>query len=606
MITIYSAGLINKPERAHNRNFAKKVSKKLKKTLKVHKRNINSQELNTFLILSARIDNGALFGTSLIDSIESEVIYNNFRNYYLKNVENLFRSRLKKDRELKETSGIVKNFLTFIDSKLTDNFNKKLNKINEDLPLAFRDIACKTLITLWDNSEEQSYRFSLAGLDRPFIVSNPECGVIDVLDVLDKFIILNLFLTFLEPSIERLKSMSGILDKLEEVWGDPLSHIKVSDPKLQKKADLYFRILLAKLNALSELEQLYYRIFNLFIVPKIILSQLNLCSMDFIMINEILDRLETEVTKGKELLHSVASSIDRCQSCFSDYLDKTIQVTDSTKEFRDSLHALAEVSVDLFIEAESLKIWADFFGRDIPHFSFDTLGTREEEFHDISTGTILAVRRLFKNYNLGTTTVYAVRGVSFDIKEGEFIAVTGSSGAGKTTLLNCMAGLDTPDYGSVIFRGKKLSDMPDKDKSKARLDDMGFIFQSYALLPHYTTRENVALPAELANLDVELRDRVEELLVGVGIDLQANQFPAQLSGGQLQRVAIARALTNNPAIIFADEPTGDLDSVTGKQVMDLLKKFHETTGTTVVIITHDPDVAAYAERELKMVDGVIK
>jgi len=147
--------------------------------------------------------------------------------------------------------------------------------------------------------------------------------------------------------------------------------------------------------------------------------------------------------------------------------------------------------------------------------------------------------------------------------------------------------------------------MNDPEKSKARLLDMGFIFQSYALLPHFNTRENVALPADLAGLSRDLRNRIDELLKGVGIDKQSTQYPAQLSGGQMQRVAIARALTNRPKVLFADEPTGDLDSATGTQVMELIKKFHEETETTVIVITHDQEVADYAERQIILEDGIV-
>jgi putative ABC transport system ATP-binding protein len=135
---------------------------------------------------------------------------------------------------------------------------------------------------------------------------------------------------------------------------------------------------------------------------------------------------------------------------------------------------------------------------------------------------------------------------------------------------------------------------------------MGFIFQSYALLPHFDTRENVALPADLAGFSKDLKNRIEGLLSDVGISEQAKQYPAELSGGQLQRVAIARALTNRPKVLFADEPTGDLDSKTGRQVMELIKKFHEETETTIIVITHEQDIAAYAQRQIKIEDGVIE
>jgi putative ABC transport system ATP-binding protein len=135
---------------------------------------------------------------------------------------------------------------------------------------------------------------------------------------------------------------------------------------------------------------------------------------------------------------------------------------------------------------------------------------------------------------------------------------------------------------------------------------MGFIFQNYALLPHFNARENIALPADLAGFSKDLKGRIQGLLEGVGISKQEKQFPAQLSGGQLQRVAIARALTNRPKVLFADEPTGDLDSQTGKQVMDLIKKFNEETKTTIIVITHEQEIADYAQREIRMEDGLIE
>jgi putative ABC transport system ATP-binding protein len=324
----------------------------------------------------------------------------------------------------------------------------------------------------------------------------------------------------------------------------------------------------------------------------------------------VLTQMPGKSSQMQRLLLEVQEKLDECQTQLKEYLDETknsVKIIQTTEEFKSVLFNLAELSSDLFVEAELLKMWLDFFGSDLPYFTYQkrlfTAPTSQDV--DVSTADIISVRGLVKNYSLGRTTVYALRGVDLDVKAGEFLAIVGNSGAGKTTLLNCMAGIDEPDYGVVMFQGKNLHKMGDAEKSKARLLDMGFIFQSYALLPHFNTRENVTLPADLAGLGKSLRDRVEALLEGVGIDKQAKQYPAQLSGGQMQRVAIARALTNRPKVLFADEPTGDLDSETGKQVMELIKRFHEETKTTIIVITHDQEIANYAERQIILEDGVI-
>ncbi|MHA2305429.1 MAG: ATP-binding cassette domain-containing protein, partial [Candidatus Hodarchaeales archaeon] len=608
MVKVYTGALIDKPLRSINSNLQISIASDLKKYLKIRSDAVASQELNTFILASGQKNGTGEFDSQLIEKIEKGKIQKRFTQYYNKN-EKRFRNYMKNNQELRETAQIVKDFIREIDSALPNKFETQLNKINSDLPKTFCQISSKSLITLWDIEEKQEFRFNLSAFDFPIFSGKTTESPIDVGSLVDKLLIVNFFATFLKSTLIRLDEMNFVLEKLEQEIEN--KHFKINNEKLQLKFELFLRILVAKLSALQELEELILRIFNLFDIPYMLLTQYSFKS-DFSDLNTEIARICEDISQGKNKLHEVSQKIQRCQLCLRDYLDdgvNGITTTSSPQIFKRALKPLAELSIDLFIEAELLKLWSDYFGSDVPYFSFNVqLGSVSDftETGTIDDDVILAVRGLYKNYNLGRTTVYAIRGVNLDIKAGEFVAIVGSSGAGKTTLLNCMASLDKPDHGTVYFRGKNLHKMKDSEKAEVRLHDMGFIFQSYALLPHFDTRENVTLPANLiGGLSKDIKNRIENLLVGVGIDQQAKQFPAQLSGGQMQRVAIARALTNQPAVIFADEPTGDLDSITGIQVMELLKKFHEETKTTIIVITHEKTIADYAERQILMEDGVI-
>ncbi|MFQ5819870.1 MAG: ABC transporter ATP-binding protein [Candidatus Heimdallarchaeota archaeon] len=603
---VYTAGLIDKSQRTINETLRKQLTSDFRKTLRISRSGVSSQELNSFIILSGEKNGKGTFDPKYFGKIEQGRLFKRFRKYYNNNESKLQRA-LKSNQELRETSQIVKDFIKEIDPNLTKSFDAQLKKIITDLPTSYCEIYSKSYVAMWDFRENQEYRFFLPGFDFPVFTGSSTEIHMDVGGLVDKLIIVNFFAIFLKPTIARLQEMDRVLKRLK--LGLEGTHYRTTNQKLQTKLELFFRILAAKLSALQDIDNVISRIFDLFEVPRVLLCEYHFHS-DFQDFNTALTDISAEIESGKALLIEVRDKLRNCQIRLRDYLDDRIngvRSIESKDEFNLALLPMAELSVDLFVEAELLKMWSDFFGSDIPFFSFNTqlFDTEDRELIEIADDTIFAVRGLFKNYNLGQTTVYALRGVNLDIKEGEFVAIVGNSGAGKTTLLNCMAGLDTPDHGMVLFRGKNLHGMKDSTKSRLRLLEMGFIFQSYALLPHYTTRENVALPADLAGLSKDLRVRIEALLEGVGIDLQAEQFPAQLSGGEMQRVAIARALTNRPTVIFADEPTGDLDSVIGKQVMDLIKKFHEETKTTIVLITHEEDIADYAKRQVEMADGMI-
>jgi putative ABC transport system ATP-binding protein len=218
---------------------------------------------------------------------------------------------------------------------------------------------------------------------------------------------------------------------------------------------------------------------------------------------------------------------------------------------------------------------------------------------------ILDATGVTKVYRTGEIEVEALRGVDLAIQPGEFLAVMGPSGCGKTTLLNCLSGLDDIDGGTVVVDGDDIHAMSDSSRTEHRATRMGFIFQSFNLIPVLTAAENVELPLLLTNVKAaEARERAVKMLERVGLGHRPNHRPNELSGGEQQRVAVARALVGEPAIIWADEPTGNLDSTMATAVLDLLREVHDA-GQTIVIVTHDADIGAAAERLVRMQDGHI-
>ncbi len=220
---------------------------------------------------------------------------------------------------------------------------------------------------------------------------------------------------------------------------------------------------------------------------------------------------------------------------------------------------------------------------------------------------IVVARDLVKVYDSGRIAVRALRGVSLDILQGEMVAVMGPSGCGKTTLLNCLSGIDEFTSGEVWIGGRRLSKLGDNEKTDFRAKKVGFVFQSYNLLPVLNAVENVELPLLVLGRDPkESRKRALEVLNAVGIGDQAEKMPMEMSGGQQQRVAIARALVNDPDIVFADEPTGNLDSETSAEVVGLIRRLNQEQGQTFVIVTHDLRVSRETRRIVQMRDGTIR
>lgn len=221
---------------------------------------------------------------------------------------------------------------------------------------------------------------------------------------------------------------------------------------------------------------------------------------------------------------------------------------------------------------------------------------------------IIGVEHISKSYVLSEEhTVHALSDVSFAIKKGEFVSVMGPSGSGKTTLLNMIGALDYPTEGEILINGTKISKMKDKQLSNLRLKEIGFIFQFYNLVPVLTAQENIELPMRFAGIDKDVRKKkISHLLDVVNLKKMAHMYPSELSGGEQQRIAIARALCNDPAILIADEPTGELDTKMGKEILSVLRGLNKDLNQTILMVTHDPAVGNMAERHIKMLDGRIR
>jgi putative ABC transport system ATP-binding protein len=217
--------------------------------------------------------------------------------------------------------------------------------------------------------------------------------------------------------------------------------------------------------------------------------------------------------------------------------------------------------------------------------------------------SILRCESLAKTYVSGGREITVLRDITFELETGGFLAITGPSGSGKSTLLGLLAGLDRPARGRVVLDGHDLSALTEDGRARVRAEKVGFVFQSFHLIPTLTARENIQVPLELRGEDG--RARADELLARVGIEDRGHHYPAQLSGGEQQRVAVARAFAHRPRVLFADEPTGNLDAANGANVIQLLGDLNRELGTTLVLVTHDPDLAGRARRVLRLRDGAL-
>ena len=224
----------------------------------------------------------------------------------------------------------------------------------------------------------------------------------------------------------------------------------------------------------------------------------------------------------------------------------------------------------------------------------------------MSDQTVIKLRNIIRDFQLGQQTVHVLKGIDLDVQRGEYVALMGASGSGKSTLMNIIGCLDTPTDGSYALDGRDVSQMSDDELAEIRNHDIGFVFQTFNLIPRQTALQNVALPLVYAGKPkAERMARAEDVLIQVGLDDRMDHRPNQLSGGQRQRVAVGRALVNKPAIILADEPTGNLDSETSIEIMKLFDDIH-AAGNTLIVVTHEEDIAQHAKRIIRLKDGRVE
>ncbi len=237
--------------------------------------------------------------------------------------------------------------------------------------------------------------------------------------------------------------------------------------------------------------------------------------------------------------------------------------------------------------------------------NLDVHGSLEPLPTPVTASTIIEVRQLMKTYRVGEIDVHALNGVDLNVRRGEFLAIIGTSGSGKSTLFNILGGLTPPTSGSVAINGRELHTMSDAERNDLRKRTVGFVFQKYNLLPTLTAEQNIQIVRDVAGRPIAFDERFKEVLEMLGISKRMHHKPRALSGGEQQRVAIARAIVNGPAILLADEPTGNLDTKNSDIVLSLLRDLNKRLGQTILMITHNPEAAAYADRTVQMRDGCV-
>ena len=561
-------------------------------------------EVNTFLFINCGfpLEFAELIEqrTAVVKNIE-QIMHN-----YCSKECSLYAKTIRQNIEIKDITKmlvqLVKDSKTLKPKNIIQEIENQANDIDDRVVHHVSDVLLNSFIAVWDFPENIPDIIMFPDLFLKRDVSDKKNNV-PLRYLAENLLIIQFGKACVNNLSPILSSLEKAIDSLESLLGNK----KIMDELLTHMSNKLWRTLRVVFGLLSSTQQtitvLEKQIHRISEVRQDLVEQVRKLEynplMDYLMLmdttlacDEYTSRLGNLQKRVKETYQALLDIINK----FQDIPDSVIS---------EDVSDIIDIFTKTLTEIQLMKFYSDKF-KDLAYFQTipANIVLEKQEEIDITEDVILKGISLFKTYRLLGSTVYALRGVDVEIKKGEIIAITGPSGSGKTTLLNLLSGLDTPTRGAVFLSGKNIDVLSDAELSIFRRKNMGFIFQYYNLIPQLTVLENVMLPGLMVKRpNREVRKKALELLEEVGLTRFQNQFPIKLSGGQMQRVTIARAMINDPAVLFADEPTGDLDSETGKTVIELIRRFAKEKQTAVILVTHDKSITKVCDRTIEIGDG---
>lgn len=519
----------------------------------------------------------------------------------------LYAKQIRQNIEIKDITkmlvDLVKNSKTENSKEIILEIENQANEIDDRVVNHVSDVLLNSFIAVWDFPENIPDIIMFPDIFLKRDVSDKQSNI-SLRTIAENLLIIQFGKACVNNLSPILVSLEKAIESLENLFSDKgrmNKLIATMSNKLWRTLRVVFGLLSSTQQAITILEKQIRRISEVRgdLVEQV--QELNYNPlMDYLMLMDTTLACEDYITR----LDKLQSRVKATYQLLLEIINKFQNVPDTISE---DVSNIIDIFTKILTEIQLIKFYSDKF-RDLAYFQTippEIIMEKQNEI-DVPPEIILKGVSLFKTYRLLNSTVYALRGIDVEIKRGEIVAIMGPSGSGKTTLLNLLSGLDTPTRGAVFLSGKNIDVLSDSDLSLFRRKNIGFIFQYYNLIPQLTVLENVMLPGLMVGrANREVKREALKLIEEVGLTRFQNQFPIKLSGGQLQRVTIARAMINDPSVLFADEPTGDLDTQTGKTVIDLIQRFAKEKQTAVILVTHDRSITKICDRTIEIGDGRI-